>query len=229
MSKPFFVIKTDWASQFSSSLDKLKKKKTKAKKKIKAKKSQPAIKKVKKPVEPTRVSPLCVGDEVWLHFGSTYNKTTITECIRPTKSDGNKEWFYKTALSKHTIQNEQSLIPAKLFSMMATDAVKMKQAGFNEALNNTFDSEALILEVYRSGQKRPWAYYVIPDKTIIWKEQTWNHKLYGENYPVSGTLFVKPAKELTMTFLPISSAPQEILTYLGLNIYNKQWSRDAKD
>jgi hypothetical protein len=43
---------------------------------------------------------------------------------------------------------------------------------------------------------------------------------------MEAVLYVRPVKEIDMKLLPISSAPQEILTYLGLHIYNRKWKKD---
>jgi hypothetical protein len=194
----------------------VKKKKVKAKKKVSTKKAK--VKKGKEEI--VRVSPFNKGDLVWVNRGMSFSKSTITKCIKPGKSE--RAWSYITEFG--TIE-EGYLYPASIFSMMATDANRMKVASMNDSLNNTFDGTAIILEIYRVGQKRPWAYYVIPDPAVIQKTINWNIKssVYGYAQNKSATIYIKPVSEITLKLIPISSSAHEILTYLGLHIYNRKW------
>jgi hypothetical protein len=229
MSNPLLLIKkmNDGAENFATAMSQFKKKpKAKKAKKAKAvKKKKPAAKKKDKVVEPPRPSPFALHDEVWVNTGyNGWSKTKITKTIKP--SGGAKQWTYEVGLATVGHILERNLLPAKIFTMMATDAIRMKDADFTLSLNTTFEATARILAVYRHSQKRPWAYYVIPDPDVLYKDYKWVAKVYGYNQNMQDILYVRPVKDIDLKLMPVSSAPQEILTYLGLHIYNRKWRRD---
>lgn len=225
MANPLLVINhKDNINNFVGTLATLKKKvKGKKAKKVVTKKKTKTKKEIK--IEPVRESPFSKGDSVWLvRSGGSWVKTTISKCVKP--DEYNKEWTYIT--SEHGTWGETSFYPVSIFSMMASDANRIKEANFSEALNYTFDGNAVILEVYRTGQKRPWAYYVIPDRSVLHKKIEWKGKSnpYGYSDHRNAIIYTKPVKEISLRLTPISSAPQEILTYLGLHIYNRKWLKN---
>lgn len=209
--KPLLMVKLTPAVMI------IKVKKTKAKKKIK--------KKVKKKVVPipVRESPFVIGDQVWVSDGMVYSSATITGCKKPT--GGDQVWDYDLSDGAH--YREYSLLPAKLFHLNATDANRIKIAPFQDKLNDSFGGEAMIFQVFRKGQKRPWCYYVLPDgfsrifHTIKWKEKNY----YSSNTEREGVAHCTTAAKLNIRLLPISSAPREILTYLGLHVYSRLWTK----
>lgn len=185
------------------------------------------VKKKKKKVEPpVRQSPFEVGDKIWVYTNDKWVLTTVTLKRPPDSKKGEICWVYNTSDVTNGDITEERILPDKIFTLNANDAIMMKEAEFAEALNRTFDEKIFILAVYRKGQKRPWAYYIIPDRKLIWKEQKYIHKPYPY-YEVDqiATIYAKPAANMTLHLMPISSAPQEILTYLGLHIYNRKWVR----
>lgn len=208
--KPHIKVKKD-------KFKKLIKKKTPAKKKVKAK-AKPKV---------VRPSPFKVGDEVWYEKGYSWIKGKIIKCIKPSASEN--AWSYSFDKDdSFTAHTEDKVLPASMFNLMAADAVRMKWAEFYSVLNQTFDANARILAVYRQGQKKPWAYYVIPDWDSIIKLESWTYKSYGYDSKHSAFLHIQPAAQIELKFMPISSAPQEILTYLGLHIYNRKWKREVE-
>lgn len=238
MSHPLLMIKPKeildgGMFNFVSEMEKLKKKikAKKAKLKKATKKPVASKKKVKKikvklPVEPVRSSPFSIGDEVWLRRSTdTWVKTKIMGCIKPPV--GQKTWRYRTAAEE--TWDESDFLPVSIFSLMATDAVRMKTAVFTKSLNDTFDADVLILAVYRTGQKKPWAYYVIPDTCVLYTLVKWTKKNYYGVEDHSAKLYIGPVKQLNVKFTPVSSAPQEILTYLGLHVYNRQWTKENQN
>lgn len=190
-------------------------------------------KKAKKKIEPTsplRPNPLKLGDKVWTNndYGDKYSLQEIVKCTPPRRTYGEYLWTYNT--KDGSVGTEESFIPDKFFTLNANDVSHLKKAEFEDALNKTFDEKVLILAVYRKGQKRPWAYYVIPDKSLIWKEITHEYWPYGQSVGYNSqtkvsTVFIKPIEQMTLRLIPISGAPQEILTYLGLHVYNRKWVR----
>jgi len=226
MSHPLLVIKklNDGTENFITSMAQFKKK-PKAKKKVKAKvkAKKPAAKK-EKVIDPPRLSPFTKGDEVWVNRGHLgHIKSKITKCIRPT--GGDRVWRYETELVGMQVE-ESLLLPSQIFTMIATDVVRLREAEFTDVLNNTFEAETRILGVYRLNQKKPWAYYVIPDPEVLYKSTHWVSKQYVYNQPMEAILYVRPTKDIDLKLIPVSSAPQEILTYLGLHIYNRKWKRE---
>jgi hypothetical protein len=238
MSYPLLSMKkikemNDGAQAFYDSMEKFKKPKKKIlKAKIKTKplkiktKKKPAKKKDKPIADPPRPSPFSVGEEVWVLRSREYVKATILKCIKP--GDGFKEWHYVSDKEAYEVP-ESSLYPAKIFTLIANDVSKMKTSSLASELNNTFDAKAIILEVYRTGQKKPWAYYVIPDPELLYKYVTWKYSQFGFDSDYSAYLYVRPTKNISLRLTPISSAPQEILTYLGLHIYNRKWIKDKEE
>jgi hypothetical protein len=219
------MVKID-LTKFSSSLDQFKKKsKTK---KVKAKAKKKATKKVAKKEAPevVRPSPFEKGDEVWFNRGNMgWQKTKITKCNKPERY--RKEWRYDIMIGTTLVQlDEDQLLPAKIFTLMATDVIRLKDATFTTVLNDTFDEEIRILAAYRAGHSRPWAYYVIPDETVLYKTVKWTYKQYSYQQNGEAVVYVRPVKDIKLQLTPISSAPQEILTYLGNRIYNRKWKSE---
>jgi len=197
------------------------------KKKKKVTKKKVAKKKEKPKEEPERPSPFKPGDEVWVECGSEWKKFKVVKCGKPQK--GSKDWTYDLKNERDEVRssNECEMIPAQVFTLIATDAVKMKEPGWTAALNDQFDGKAKIFAVYRKGQKRPWCYYVIPDPEKVWKEYKWKGKnYYGATEDMTATLQVHSSSHQMLRLIPIASAPSEILSYLGLKVYNRQYKRD---
>lgn len=230
MAHPLLIMKkmTD-EEGFIKAIGNLVKKKP-AKKKAKAKvKAKPKAKvKAKKKVEPpVRTGPFEVGDKVWYLRAAAWLPGTIKKCISP-KILGKEEqaWAYEIEETSGQV-TEDDILPAGIFMLLATDVVRMREAPFASPLNAVFDENVFILGAYRKGQQRPWAYYVFPDLEEIKKEEVWFYTDYGSKYDNHGVLYVRPAKDISMRLKPISSAPQEILTYLGLHVYNRKWKNYA--
>jgi hypothetical protein len=201
------------------------------KKEAKKKKGPVIKKKAKKKKKvvgttPLRPSPLKIGDKVWVEIGDKWLLAEITLTRPPTRVKKEIVWMYKVSITDDLF-TEDELIPDKIFTLNANDAVYMKEAEFAAALNKTFDEKVVILAVFRKGQKRPWAYYVIPNRDIYLKEQKHVFKPYGNGYEQEYTdiVYIKPAEQMTLKLIPVSGAPQEILTYLGLHVYNRKWVR----
>lgn len=193
----------------AAAIFKVKPKKKKAKKKVKA-------------VVPTRPAPFEIGDEVWAESptGKDWGLTTIVKRRRASKIS--EEWVFSTA--KDNEHTESQLLPIKVFRMIANDAVRLKRAPFEDELNKAFGGEAIILGVIRQGQKRPWAYYVIPEPAKIWSiYKTTTEGAWGLKQDHEAKLYICPAKKLQLQLLPISTVAKEILTYLGLHIYTRRW------
>ena len=188
-----------------------------------------AKKKIKKPDLPGRPSPFKIGDEVWYGAGWEFKKGVIHKHTPPRKSYGELVWSYGFKDQDNATFAEENLYPAKIFTLIATDATKMKRAPFQDEMNKLFGADSIVLQVFRDKQKRPWAYYVIPDKNLIFEEKKHTHYPYG---PANGyktedtsTLQKVPADKVELRLMPISSAPQEILTYLGVHVYGRKWVR----
>ncbi len=201
-----------------------KKKKTTKPKKAAVKKAK--AKKVK-PVIDIRHSPFKVGDDIWYERTTdTWIKGVITKCVKPDLIEGYKHWSYEINKDESNhIYEECQIFPASIFKLIAIDVTRLRKAEFTDSLNAAFDAEALILAAYRVGQKRPWCYYVIPDLDSIMKVEHWKVNKWGGDYGYSKRLYQYPVEHLKGYF-PVSSAPQEILTYLGLHLYNRKWKKD---
>lgn len=194
---------------------------------VKAKKTKKTVKKkIKKkaiPI-PVRESPFVIGDQVWVSDGISYSSATITGCKKPT--GGDQVWNYDASDGIH--YREDHVLPAKLFHLNATDANRIKIASFQDKLNESFGGEAMIFQVFRKGQKRPWCYYVLPDgfsrifHSIKWKQE---NSYYSSDTEREEIVHRTTAIKLNMRFLPISAAPREILTYLGLHVYSRLWKK----
>ncbi len=198
-----------------------------AKKKPKKGKSQAKLKsklKKKRNLPPPRPSPLELGARVWFYTNNAFHLGTISACHKPV-GVYDKEWKYaitgdNTSRSVPSLE-ECKIIPIKVFHMIANDAVRIELAPFYGQLNTQFDEQAVVIyQVLRKGQRRPWCYYVLPTSDLIWKKHTWKGQ-YG--YDQSGVLLNEHVPQLK----PVSAAPQEILTYLGLHIYNRKWKHGS--
>lgn len=215
MPKPLLMIKAGGLMKVAT-----KKKKT-VKKKVKP----------KKPVEPVRESPFQVGDSVWAStMVGDWQKATIGTLSKP--GPHSKQWSYTLTRDRGgqmISAIETDLIPASVFALIATDAVRIKTAPWNQELNDQFGGKAMILAVYRQGQKRPWCYYIIPDPEMLWKVYAFKTKQYGYMEERKEKLCVRPANKVGVRLLPVSAVPQEILTYLGLHVYNRQWLKSETD
>jgi len=223
MAKPILMLKG--ADIFVKSLKKLNKKPAKkvVKPKIKAKKKV-------KVVVPVRPSPFEVGDLVWYTNSSrVLVRGFILKCEAPLKTHNEIEWMYSIGSKDHVDAlkiDESDIYLDSMFTLNATDAVKMRISELTSTLNSLFGANACIFEVYRQGQKRPWTYYVLPDKDLLFKSVVYEQKPYGASTytnTVTSIVYIKPPKHLAIRLRPVSSAPQEILTYLGLHIYNRKW------
>jgi len=194
---------------------------------IKKKKKVTKKKKEKPKEEPERASPFKIGDVVWAESGGDWRKYTVAGCRKPEKNC--KDWTYtlKSDTESTIFLNECDMIPAQVFTLIATDAIKMKEPAMTSTLNYQFDGKAKIFAVYRKGQKRPWCYYVIPDTEKVWKVFKWKGKgYYGAVEDREATLQAHASAHQMLRLIPIASAPSEILTYLGLKVYNRQYKRD---
>lgn len=195
------------------------KKMTKTMKKTKKATKKKAVAK-KKSVKktPTRPSPFKLGDLVWVQYGSTLTLETIMKCSPPNKTEGRLEWHYNT--TGHKGVEETDLYPIHIFTFMPTDVHHMNKVDIGRYLNQLFDADAVIFEVFRKGQRRPFCYYVIPSEKIYIKTITGVDK-YG--YELEVQVYACTSENLPLKLMPISSAPQEILTYLGVHIYGRRW------
>lgn len=233
MAYPLLVIKKDdiedGVNNFITAVTAANKKKKKKVKVVKAvKKPAKKVKKAKKvkPVEPVRPSPFKVGDEVWVNRGNEYVKGKITKCIPPRKTYKQIHWRYSTTEKMTDEYDECQVFPVSIFGMIATDATKMKVSPIGDTLNKIFDADVVILAVYRQGQKRPWCYYVLPDNSTLFHVKKHKSNPYGYSSYIIDTetkIYKVPAEAVKVRLLPISSAPQEILTYLGVHIYSRKW------
>lgn len=213
-SKPLLLVKVDF---------------TKVVKKAKKTTKKKVVKKaVKPPAPPVRLSPFKLGDEVWRPKGNYANsdwvKGKILKCSEPKKEE---PWTY--SFTDGNEFDEGDLISQKVFHMIATDAIRLKTASFVDSLNNVFDGKASAFGVYRSGQKRPWAYYVFPGgwQETLCKYTTWTDSTYGGQE--TAHLWKTTAEECNVKLLPISSHPREILTYLGIHVYSRLWMKKETD
>lgn len=198
------------------------------KKKTKKTKKVPIKKAVKKQAVPVRPSPFEIGDRIWTPVtGEQTCPGVIKKKIAPSKSQGGLVWKYHVLndgmeASDLRCYEESELFPAAIFTLIATDAVRMKRAIFEDKLNAVFEAQAIILAVYRQGQKKPWAYYVIPDESLLFVNKV-TKGFWGVDHIVK--LQKTLASKVFLRLIPVSSAPQEILTYLGLYVYNRKWVR----
>jgi hypothetical protein len=215
-------IKLDWLPSGVVGAKKKPRKKSAKKKVVKEKVIKP-------PPPPVRESPFKLHDVVWRPKGNypgvEWIKGKILKCQRPTKED--KRWNY--TFEDGNDFEESQLFPLSIFHMIATDAVKLRKAPFETELNNVFDGTANIFAVYRTGQKRPWAYYVFPKGYLntLCKQAEWTNPVYGG--AERGYVHLVPAEKLELKLLPISSHPREILTYLGLHVYSRLWMKQVNN
>lgn len=208
----------------------IKPKKTKAKAKPKAKK-----KKVEPTEPPKRKTPFIMNELIWARYGDSYYPGVIKNCLGP-KLKYAQGWTYVLETKAKQLQGEhvpeENIIPGRVFKLIATDAVKIKEAPFQDALNTAFNANAQILAVYRQGQKRPWCYYIFPEQgmlthTIQFKgKDSWGNSITDES-----VVQKKSSEELKLQLLPVAGAPQEILSYLGIHVYGRRWKhvKDTED
>ncbi len=204
-------------------------KKISLKKTAKGKKATKKIKKkVKKPEPEVRESPFKVGDPVWAcNYGDEWRKGKVVKHTKPGKDE--KDWKYEIEVEKGSnfTATEANIIPAQVLTLIATDALKLKEVSWANELNKQFDGKAKIFAVYRAGQRRPWCYYVIPDPGRVWTEVKFKVKsYYGGNEDQTAIVQTHKSSHQMLRLIPISSAPSEILSYLGLKVYNRQYNRD---
>jgi hypothetical protein len=192
------------------------------------KKKKKVVKKVKviKPALPVRESPFELKDEVIYFDGRRWFPGVITLKDPPNKTN-QPYWVYRFNKQFGALAPEGNILPLKIFHLLATDVDRFDTPEWCEALVNHFNSPALILAAYRKGQKRPWAYYVIPDKNEITKVKDYTTKgSWGNSVKAQVNIQIKPANQLNLSLIPISSAPREILTYLGQRLFNGLWRKD---
>lgn len=242
MTNPYMVMKKDDGTvAFLGQLKSLKllkeataavKKSVKAKTKAKKAKAVKKKKVVPKP-DPPRPSPFEMNDQVWVQRAvGDWAPAKITKLHKPEPTF--KEWSY-TVEGDHKLLNEgyisveKDLIPASVFTLMANDVVKMKQAEIGTELNTQFDGNAIILGAYRQGQKKPWCFYVFPDPDLICHNITFKAKsAWYSEVEQQGRVQKVPSNRCRLRLIPISSAPQELLTYLGIYIYGRKWVRQLE-
>src|SRR5262249_5237490 len=153
-----------------------------------------------------RQSPYKVGDRVWvIGRGSQCLSATITAVNKPQWAGNAYTYGLKNDVNGtvHTLM-EDGILPYGLFHLMANDVVYLKDAAaMINQLNYEFEHQAcMAFQAFRKGQKRPWAYYVIPDWHMLYNTAGAKDE---DGFQVE---YRTPKKAcFTMKIIPISAHP----------------------